>query len=235
MRSGTVACDLPTRDSVHALLLLERKEGELMISETMVEHARDELAHRWHMMLLRGILLIAFGIYALVQPGTSLVILTALYGVYAIVDGIVAFVAAARARKIAKALDTSQDTFWLLLFEGIVGVAAGVIAFIMPGAVAFAFLILIAVRALVVGGLQLAAAFRKNTDEPRWLAGISGVASIAFGILLFAWPGPGIVALVWYVGIYATIVGALLIASAIATRQWMRDVHAGWEPHPKAS
>ena len=53
-----------------------------------------KLAENWWLLLLRGLAAIAFAVIAFMWPGITLVALTYLFGIYAIVDGVVAIWAA---------------------------------------------------------------------------------------------------------------------------------------------
>jgi uncharacterized membrane protein HdeD (DUF308 family) len=57
-----------------------------------------------------------------------------------------------------------------------------------------------------------------------WLAGISGLISIVFGILLAVWPRAGAISLTWLLGIYAIVYGALMLAYAIRLQMLGRTV-----------
>src|SRR2546422_10154605 len=95
------------------------------------------------MFLFRGIVAILFGILTLVWPKLSLTALVLLFGVFAVVSGITAVVAALRT--------TSEPGWGLLLFEGILGILAGVVALVWPGITAYAFLFLLAAWAIITG------------------------------------------------------------------------------------
>jgi uncharacterized membrane protein HdeD (DUF308 family) len=49
-----------------------------------------------------------------------------------------------------------------------------------------------------------------------WLVALAGIVSVLFGIAMFAWPGVGLLTLVYLVGIYAIVYG--VIACVIAFR-----------------
>src|SRR5918998_2544503 len=101
----------------------------------------DRLADHWWVILSRGIAGVLFGIMALVWPGITLLTLVILFGAYALVAGASSIVAA-----VGKA---RQHQRWgLLAFEGIVGVAAGLVAFAWPDVTAVALLVVIAVWAI---------------------------------------------------------------------------------------
>jgi uncharacterized membrane protein HdeD (DUF308 family) len=72
---------------------------------------------------------------------------------YAFADGVLALVTAIRHRG-------QNDRWWLLLLEGLVGIAAGVLTLVWPGITAMGLLYLIAAWALLTGALDIAAAIR---------------------------------------------------------------------------
>jgi len=59
---------------------------------------------------------------------------------------------------------------------------------------------------------------RRELEGER-LLGLSGVLSIGLGVALAAFPAMGMVALVWAVGVYAIVAGALSLALGYKLRQ----------------
>jgi uncharacterized membrane protein HdeD (DUF308 family) len=99
-----------------------------------------------------------------------------------------------------------------LIIVGILGIAAGVVTFIWPGMTALVLLMFIASWAVLMGIFEIAAAIRlRKHIENEWLLALSGVVSIAFGVLMFLQPGPGALAVVWLIGSFSLIFGILLI------------------------
>ena len=47
---------------------------------------------------------------------------------------------------------------------------------------------------------------------------LSGVISVLFGLVLMAFPGQGILAIVWLIGAYAVVFGALMLGVGVALR-----------------
>jgi len=85
------------------------------------------------------------------------------------------------------------------------------LALARPGVTLLAIVLLIAFRAIALGVFELGGAFAGRGFDHRWLLGLTGVVSILFGVLLIAQPGAGALALVWAVGVYAVVFGAMLI------------------------
>ena len=164
----------------------------------------SSLARHWWTFTVRGVFALLFGILAFVAPGATLTTLVYVFGFYAILNGAFALYAAWNLR--------SFDRWWLLLLEGLLSIAAGVIAFVYPAAAALAFLSIIAAWAILVGILQIIAAIRLRQEiENEWSLGLGGLASVIFGVLLVVWPRSGLVAISWIVGIYAIFFGVMLL------------------------
>ena len=166
--------------------------------------------HRW-LYIIRGILAIAFGVIALIWPGITLGVLVVLFGIYAIFQGVLAFVAAFG--------NIREKHWWILLLEGLVGIGAGMVAFIWPGLTAVVLLVLIAIWAILTGIAEISAAIQLRKElTGEWVLALSGVASIIIGLVLIINPGIGLMAVVWLIGIYAIIYGALLTYLGIKAR-----------------
>jgi uncharacterized membrane protein HdeD (DUF308 family) len=174
----------------------------------VVSHPDDfsQPARTWWLLVMRGIAAITFGVLALLWPGLTLLVMALLWGAYVLVDGLLSLLHAfkLRGRGLSVAL-------WSLV--GVLGVAAGVLAFIWPGLTAFVLLTLIAAWAIVVGALQLVAAWRlRRQIRGEWLLALSGALSLVFGALLVLQPQTGAVAVVMLVAGYAIAFGVVLMA-----------------------
>jgi uncharacterized membrane protein HdeD (DUF308 family) len=165
----------------------------------------------WWAIVLRGIAAILFGLAAFLWPGLTLAVLIALFGAYALVDGVFTLIAAIRG-------GVQGSRAWLVV-EGIVGILAGIVAFVSPGLTAFALVYVIAAWAVVTGVAEILAGFRMHRGaEHEWLLILAGVVSIIFGILLFVQPAAGALALVTVIGAYAFIFGILMLVFGFRAR-----------------
>jgi uncharacterized membrane protein HdeD (DUF308 family) len=159
----------------------------------------------WWSLALRGVLAILFGIVAFFYTGQTLLALVYVYGVFAVLSGLASLVTAVRAG------EAHQRWGWLAA-SGLLGVAAGVVAFVWPGLTALAVVYLVAAWAIVTGVLEIAFALAMPvTLAHPWLAGLSGLLSVVFGILLAIWPRSAAITLTWLVGIYAIANGVTLL------------------------
>jgi uncharacterized membrane protein HdeD (DUF308 family) len=174
----------------------------------------------WWAVVLRGVAAIVFGLAAILMPRLSLAALVLAFGAYAFVNGVFAFVSAVRTRP-------GEPPWWLLALEGIAGLVAGVGTLFFPGITAVALLYVIALWALVTGGLQIATAIRlRKSISNEWLLALAGIASIGFGLLLTVFPEAGALALVMWAGVYAIVIGTVMVALGIR----LRVLHGAAEP-----
>jgi uncharacterized membrane protein HdeD (DUF308 family) len=172
------------------------------------------MADNWWLLLLRGIAAITFGILAFLWPVLTLLTLTLLWGAYAVADGVFALWGA-----ISGQGGTTGSRVWLAIV-GIAGVLAGLLAFAWPGVTALVLLLFIAIWAIVIGVMQIWGAIQLRKEiEGEWLLILSGLLSVAFGVLLLVQPGTGALAVVWLIGWYAILAGCLYIALALRLKK----------------
>ncbi|SED19313.1 HdeD family acid-resistance protein [Bradyrhizobium erythrophlei] len=179
--------------------------------------AAETLVQNWWLFTLRGVLGIVFGILALIFPGPTILSLVLLFSAYMLVDGIFGIISAVRA------IRRKEDRWGLLIFEGLLDIATGVVAFLWPGLTVVAFVWLIAAWAIISGGLMTAAAFRLNIEHGRgWLV-LGGLLSLAYGVLLIITPLIGAVVFTWWLGAYALVFGVALVSFSLKLRSRQHD------------
>jgi len=172
------------------------------------------LSQNWWLEVLRGMLAILFGVLAFVWPQITWLTLIVMFGVYAIVDGIVAIVSGfSRTRE--------SSRWWVFLVEGLIGIGAGIVALVWPGVTSLVLIYMIASWALITGILEIAAAIRlRNEISNEWMLGLGGLVSIGLGVLLFFQPAAGGLAIIWTIAAYALIFGVLLVILGFRLRNW---------------
>jgi uncharacterized membrane protein HdeD (DUF308 family) len=169
------------------------------------------LVGNWWALALRGLIAILFGIVAIIWPGITALALVLLFGAYALVDGIFALVAALRAA-------THHGRSGGLLLEGILDLLIAALCFFWPASALVALVYLIAIWAILSGIALIAAGIALIRFAGEWLLVLGGVISVLLGIVLFVAPGAGVIALSWWLGIYAILFGIALVSAAFRIR-----------------
>ena len=181
--------------------------------DTQLKEGEQTLARIWKVTALRGALAIAFAVVILVWPSIGLTALIALVGAFALVSGI-ATIAGAFNLPIR-----GGQRAWLV-FEGLLGIAVGVVVFVWPDLSALGLLYAIAAWAIAIGIFEIALAFVLPLSGGRsLLAVLGGLLSVAFGVIMFAHPGAGAVALLALIAAFALVTGVMQIAFALELRR----------------
>ena len=161
---------------------------------------------------LRGIAALIFGFFALSRPGAVLLGLVLVFGAYALVEGILTLVSAAKEH-------AEYGRGWLVL-EGLAGIFIGLATFVWPGITALALTYLIATWAIVKGIFELAGAIRlRRYIRHEWLYIIGGLVSILLGVAIFGRPILGALAITSMLGIYGLFFGVVMLGLSFDLRR----------------
>ena len=162
--------------------------------------------------MVRGIVGILLGVFALLLPAVFFTVLVLSFGAWALVDGVMNIVTAMRDAR-------GERGWWMLLLSGVAGVLAGIAAFVAPAATALILLYVMAAWAVLTGVLEITAAVRlRRQITGEWLMALSGALSIGFGVLVMLAPMAGALAVVLVIGAYAFVSGLVLFALGIRLR-----------------
>ena len=133
-----------------------------------------------------------------------------LFGAYALVDGVFSIVGVFGGTR-------GGTPRWLLLIEGVAGILAGLIAFVLPGLTAILLLYLIAAWAIITGISEIAMAIRLRKEiRGEWALIVGGALSVLFGVILaVVGPVAGLFSLIWLIGIYALAFGILILITGL--------------------
>jgi uncharacterized membrane protein HdeD (DUF308 family) len=183
---------------------------------TTLEEARQTVKTqltklRWALGI-NGALSVALGVVIIVWPGISLYSLVIVFGAYALARGIVGLVMAIGNSHLA-------GRGWLVA-SSLAGIIVGVIVFADTGMSALALLYVIGAYAIVLGIAAISAAFvLPLSGGDSALLGLTGVLSIAFGVVMFAKPGAGALAVLALIAAYAIIIGLSELIVAIGGKR----------------
>jgi uncharacterized membrane protein HdeD (DUF308 family) len=160
----------------------------------------ESIGKNWWKLLLRGIFAVLFGVLAFALPGVALGMLTLLFGLYVLADGIV---------EIGYAF-SSRD--WWMLIPGFLGMAVGVYSLAYPEITALSLPLIIGGWAIVRGVIDIVTAiWRRKQITGEWLMILGGVLSIILGLAIAVFPIAGVVAMAWMIGAFFIVFGAIMI------------------------
>jgi uncharacterized membrane protein HdeD (DUF308 family) len=182
----------------------------------------DVFVGREWVVLLRGLAAVAFGVLGMLAgPRLSLTTLALLFGIYALLHGVLSITAAIGGR--------GERGCLLLGVEGVIGLWAGGVTLYTSRPAPVAFVFLVWLWAMATGIVRIAEAIRLRKEIPGdvWLA-LSGVATAFLALALFLRRIPGgVVGLALLIVIPAVIWGIFEILLS-----WkLRAVH---HSHPPA-
>jgi uncharacterized membrane protein HdeD (DUF308 family) len=119
-----------------------------------------------------------------------------------------------------KAAQRVADNWWRLLVNGLALIVAGVLIFSINWSIR-SLATFIGVLFIVEG---VTYALSTGIDARVRQANVAtGLLSIAAGIVIIAWPGPGVVALAIFLGAWLIAIGTLTISGAFAARRLLPD------------
>jgi len=170
-------------------------------------------AAAWWTYLVRGVLALALGIYAITLPGAALLSVVFVLGAYFIIDGIFAIVKGAQMSR------AGGSAPWQLIIVGLIGIVVGVVAFAAPGLTLVSLAYLIGFWAIVTGVMEFIAAFRMPSVAREVFYMIFGIVSVIFGVAVFFAPAYGLYYIVISIAIFGFVAGIALITAAFRIRK----------------
>lgn len=164
-------------------------------------------------LVLRGILVILFGAAAVFWPGLTLVTLVYLFSALVLLNGVVDLIFG-----LGGLFNSSKSfsTRVLPLLFGVIQVGVGVYLIRHPH-VSFATLILLIGFTLIIRGVFEVVEGIFEEGSPLYKSGsvVMGVLAAIAGVLVLFQPRASGVAFVWILGVYALVVGPMMIAVAL--------------------
>jgi len=156
-------------------------------------------------LIIRGILAILFGLFALFMPDVTLRMFIIVFGCFAILDGTFSIILSLSRIK-------HEHSWWYLLMQGCLSVLVGALVLHSPFLTEILIVIYIAIWMIAIGALEITTAVRIH----RYIKGellyvFSGIISILAGIVILYDPMGGIWALSWLIGANALLFGLIFL------------------------
>jgi uncharacterized membrane protein HdeD (DUF308 family) len=124
--------------------------GAALVIGAVKNRQRDE---KWWIVLLLGIVSVTAGVWAVMLPQLTTLLLVLVMGVNALINGVLEIALAIRLRK-------TMEREWLLALAAAISIVFGVLVVLFPAAGAFALVWMVSFYATLTGILLLALAFR---------------------------------------------------------------------------
>lgn len=160
--------------------------------------------------IIRGVVAVLFGVFALVWPDVTLVTLGILVAVWLLIGGAAGVVASLVSRH------TNRNWVFRLLVA-VVELGIGAYLVQRPGLSVATFVALISIVLVVEGVMEIVIALLEAglSSSNRLLGVIGGVLGVGAGIFIWQYPTAGSLAFVWVLGLYALLAGAMMISAGV--------------------
>jgi uncharacterized membrane protein HdeD (DUF308 family) len=163
----------------------------------------------WWLLLVAGIISLVLGIIIVVWPQASTAVLVIIFGIFILLLGIVAFIRSFMLIKKTK-------SWWVLLIEGIIGIAAAIVLFVWPGITTAIIAYILGAWLLIIGIIAIVYGSVNKSVFPI----LSGILSVIIGLLvLFSSPLYALATLIFVFGILSIIRGVILIIQSIILKK----------------
>ena len=174
-------------------------------------------------LLWRGLLAIAVGVVSVAWPNITV-------GAFVILFAVYAFIAAALDAVRAFSSRRAGPVFGYLLLA-LLSLAAGIGSLVWPNITALVLVVWIAVWALITGIIEISLAFRSGqTAGDRALWAISGLISVALGIVLVIKPDIGALSLATVFGLFSIVYGVSALVLSFQARKLDSATHRFADP-----
>ena len=171
----------------------------------------------WRSALALGVLTLGLGAVVLIWPGDSIVVASAVFGVYLLVAGIAQAIA-------AFAVDMSTATRILYFISGALSVVLGYFAFrdFNNGAAVWMMAIWIGVGFIFQGVTATALAIDVPALPSRGWYIFVGILTVIAGMMTIVWPISSIVVLAIVAGAWLVVVGTTEVVWALSARRTVK-------------
>lgn len=187
-----------------------------MTQEMNVERGPNVMlvAREWPVIFGIGILTVAVGALVLAWPSQTLTVLSVLLGIQLLVFGLFRLVGAFADNVVSPGF---------VGFIGILGMIAGVVVLRHPFETVTVLATILGAAWIVTGVIEVIDAIANKYVDGRGYLAFAGLASIAAGALVVAWPEPTVTVVAWIAGFYLIVFGLFICASAFSMRSLTKN------------
>lgn len=173
--------------------------------------ASSWVARSWWLLLLFGVLAVAFGVIAIFNPVAAGASITWAIGLLAIAEGVVCLLAVVRKSH-------PLPTAWALLYA-LLSLAFGIMAVLRPVSMAASLVMVTGVWVLLAGLVRLVMALRvRKHIRNEWSLILSAILAMVLGALMLLTPIAGLIMAVVWMGVATLFYGLLQIFAAFRLR-----------------
>lgn len=170
------------------------------------------LGRSWWVLVLYGVIAVVFGILAFLWPAKTAIAMAWAFGVMALAEGILSVFALFRR-------DVAVSRGWLALYA-LTSLVFGVLAVSNPLKTASILLLFLAAWLIVAGVYRIVLAIRIRKEiTGEWMIALSGVLAIVLGGLFLMSPAAGLVTVALWMGLGALVYGVLQIVAGFRLRR----------------
>jgi uncharacterized membrane protein HdeD (DUF308 family) len=172
----------------------------------------DVMQWKWSSVALRGIAALAFGVLALTWSAITLQTLVIIFGIFALVDGLLEGYNAMTAKR-------QEQKWFLTALRGFIGIVIGIVSLAVPGVTGTVFLALIGIWAVLSGVGEIAIAIKLQLSKGgQYLLEIGGLVSLIFGIIMLSLVNSQALDQTWLIGTYALVFGIVMVSLSLQIR-----------------
>ena len=160
-------------------------------------------------MVLLGLVTVFYGLFVMSLRPAALATVTVFAGVAFVIGGIT---------QLGQAGAVDRSWRWLAYLGGLIGIGAGVAAFVWPSITLIVLAIVTAWALVGSGAVRIVGAVIGRDRDLWWLGLLAGVVELLLGLWAIGSPGRELLLMVNLIGIYLVIVGVDTMVSALAGR-----------------
>ncbi|MBN1696610.1 MAG: DUF308 domain-containing protein [Spirochaetales bacterium] len=164
--------------------------------------------HLFRSNLASGMLVTIMGILFLFLPGISFIAIIFAFAFYLILASIIQIIVMYQYSRKGKMI-------WLPVVKGFAGFALGIVTLLIPRITSIVFLYLIAIWFLYTGVMEIMIfiQYRKEIRYSVTMIAV-GIISVLFAVALMLFPGTGVYAVAWIIGVASFVWGGMYFFQA---------------------